>query len=195
MFETKTFISAKNHLLCPWALTSHEIYNLICMMYSGLSPSLYFDICIGMVLKTFKNPCLLKKLMKPPESRFSGFFCNGKQHLITEFQKIQDFLNMEFAFKCGILGLLRPYLIPEVQDLLQYKLDIHVPVCLKQKLFLSYHVISIYFRIFGFQNLHASHRLNVNLPSNLCDAHLRKSTNAEIQMTCLYLIFKRSFFR
>ena len=32
----------------------------------------------------------------------------------------------------------------------QYKLDI--PVCLKQKIFLSYHVLTIYLRIFGFEN-------------------------------------------
>ena len=33
---------------------------------------------------------------------------------------------------------------------LQYQLDI--PVCLKLKIFLSYHVLKTYFRIFGFEN-------------------------------------------
>ena len=64
---------------------------------------------------------------------------------------------------------------------LQYILDILI--CLNHKIFLSYHVFTIYFRIFGFESLCIAQVLN--LPLNLCDAHLKKSKNSEI--TCSYL--------
>ena len=55
---------------------------------------------------------------------------------------------MDFAFNYGMWELIRP-LKPRI--LLQYKLDI--PDCLKQNIFFSYHVLTTYFRILGFENL------------------------------------------
>ena len=34
LFEFITFATTKNHLLCPLAWTSHEIYHLLFMMYT-----------------------------------------------------------------------------------------------------------------------------------------------------------------
>ena len=60
---------------------------------------------------------------------------------------------------------------------LDYKLDI--PVCLKQNIFLSYLVLTTYFRIVGSENLCVT-QFYINLPLNLCDAHLQNSKNSEI---------------
>ena len=58
---------------------------------------------------------------------------------------------MEFAFKYGMWGLLKHSESLKPRIWLQYKLDI--PICLKQKMFLNYQVLTTYFRIFGFENL------------------------------------------
>ena len=34
LFEIIAFVTTKNHLLCPLAWTSHEIYHLIFMIYT-----------------------------------------------------------------------------------------------------------------------------------------------------------------
>ena len=59
---------------------------------------------------------------------------------------------------------------------LQYKLDL--PVYSKQKIFLSYHVQFIS-ELLVLKTC-ASHRFNVNLPVNLCGAHLEKPKYSEI---------------
>ena len=52
--------------------------------------------------------------------------------------------------------------------LLQFK--VNKPVCLKQKIFFSYHVLIIYSEFLVLKTCE-SHRFNVNLPLNLCDTH------------------------
>ena len=77
--------------------------------------------------------------------------------LLYKLQRL--YRNLDRALKRTVLK------IKLNKGMYQYKLDI--PICLKQKLFFSYHVLTADFRIFCVENL-----LNVNLPLNLCDAHL-----------------------
>ena len=51
-----------------------------------------------------------------------------------------------------------------------HKLDI--PVSFKQKVFLTYHVLTTHFRILA-------HRFDLVLPLNLFDTHLQKSKNVD----------------
>ena len=71
---------------------------------------------------------------------------------------------------------------------LQYKLVI--PACLKAKDILLLLCTNNWFQSFCFWKP-VSHKYDVNLPLNLCDAHLQKSKYSEI--TCWYLLCKRSF--
>ena len=77
------------------------------------------------------------------ESRFPN------EELGVNLYRTQDFLDMEFAFKymeCGNYEDMSKSMKPRLWR--QYILDILV--CLKQKIFFSYHALTTYFR--GFEN-------------------------------------------
>ena len=100
-----------------------------------------------------------------------SFFGTIRIKLTLKVLRTHDFLNMEFAFKFGECGNyldMSKSLKPRIW--LQYQLDISV--CLKQKIFFSYHTLTIHFGMFGFENC-VVHKFNVNLSLSLCDIHLQ----------------------